>query len=141
MKKSHRYRTRYTTKLKKRALKAEQSEIGLAKAAKRLLAEIDLMKAEIDLLHRDLKDLKDKQGNQLGYTVIRIGKPAQGFGRNRIALHVDIDAEQFEYDLFSRSRKEPLMVAREVAYYCREIMHKMETALLEYMRDRTVGTW
>lgn len=129
MKKSNRYRTRYTPK--KRALEKKLADCQeKQKYFRDLVASLNSSLREMSKRRVSLDDL-----SQAGYAVIKIGQEPHYSG-SRISITLQIDTMSFRHSVDMRGGFFDL--DREIRHYCMMLTDKIHTGLVEFMKAENI---
>ena len=136
MKKSNRYASRYTAKLRARVeaaeLLANQCHAECAHFQRSANADRMTIRNLTAQLTAKKKSFNDE--NQPGYAVIRIGRDefSRHMGR-MLNLSISIDVSSFRFSVYRMNSSSFTNINREVSYYCHMLTEKLEAAMIEYM--------
>lgn len=133
MKKSNRYATRYTAKMRRLKAEWKSAADGALTLIQKLERQRDFLKAELDRARAWAAE--SNASREPGVTTIRIGKALPGFRGKLLALQVAIDVEQWAYLMHRNANSRTFTdVSQTVRYHCRDVAAKMEAAMMEYLQ-------
>ncbi len=115
---------------KVKKLRSSLRRAGIAKEPLCLqIASLQRQLAKESRRREDAEAALKANESEPGYAVIRIGKKMHGPGE-RLVLSLEVSTFELVYSL--RGRRQPVEMMREISYYCRMLVGKMEQGLVDY---------